>query len=117
VGPSKPALAVCVVLCCTAAWGQSADRKISEWTLSMGGRVRLAGAKNYVNDLALLPCELTVPCSGETSTTDGMVLSIHSGVRTTGTERTILTLAIELPTFLIHKTETLIHRFTQICTD
>ncbi|HUQ90614.1 MAG TPA: hypothetical protein VM120_02960 [Bryobacteraceae bacterium] len=43
------------VLCGVLLPGQTADRKIAEWTLSMGGRVRLAGGRTYVQDLAQLP--------------------------------------------------------------
>ena len=31
------------------------DRSVAEWTLSMGGRVRLAGESRYLGDIAQLP--------------------------------------------------------------
>src|SRR5690349_6849431 len=44
-----------LLLSAQLAHPQSADRKLAQWTLAMGGRVRLVGSNVYVNDLSQLP--------------------------------------------------------------
>ncbi|MBL8179899.1 MAG: hypothetical protein JNK48_34785, partial [Bryobacterales bacterium] len=48
--------AVSIVLLCSGVLGaQPGDRKLAEWTLLMGGRVRVTGSTAYLTDIAQLP--------------------------------------------------------------
>src|SRR5258707_15396770 len=47
-------LAILLLAGC-AAYGQSVDRRVAEWTLSMGGRIGLQGDARRISDIDQLP--------------------------------------------------------------
>lgn len=44
-----------LILTCTALWAGTADRRVAEWTLTMGGRVVLQGQSVRLHDISQLP--------------------------------------------------------------